>query len=241
MPTDKHTYDLIFSLGGNCSAAGQLRRRGLRLFSLPFDWVCSKDARPMEYLCEGFSDGFKNLALKENLKRVEWNKEHPIVYQDSYSGYCFPNHFKHSFEEQDEYPSFHETLRKRCDRLFEKIGSAKTVLCVFSGEVEVEIDCIRRLEKTLKAVFPETVFHFEIVQFNAGQNSVEEFGNIRRRKWERPVNIYDFQQTNFEWAFMDDLCVPRPPRKKGFDGLLYKIWKHLGKRLKKKGILINEF
>ena len=38
MTTDKVSYDLVCSLGGNCAAAFQLGFRGLRVFSLPFDW-----------------------------------------------------------------------------------------------------------------------------------------------------------------------------------------------------------
>lgn len=45
MPTDNKEHDLIVSLGGNCAAALQLKRRNLRLFSLPFDYLAMKDER----------------------------------------------------------------------------------------------------------------------------------------------------------------------------------------------------
>jgi anti-sigma regulatory factor (Ser/Thr protein kinase) len=36
-------YDFCLSLGGSCAAAMQLRDRGLRLASMPFDWVRGRD------------------------------------------------------------------------------------------------------------------------------------------------------------------------------------------------------
>lgn len=39
MRKGKKTYDLIASLGGDCSAASQLRLRGLRHEAYPFDWT----------------------------------------------------------------------------------------------------------------------------------------------------------------------------------------------------------
>ena len=32
-------YDFCMSLGGSCSAAMQMKQRGLRLASMPLDWV----------------------------------------------------------------------------------------------------------------------------------------------------------------------------------------------------------
>ncbi|MCR5839069.1 MAG: papain-like cysteine peptidase, partial [Kiritimatiellae bacterium] len=43
-------YDLIFSLGGNCAAAHNLKIRRLRPYSLPFDWTYMVDERPIAWL-----------------------------------------------------------------------------------------------------------------------------------------------------------------------------------------------
>ena len=92
-------YDLICSLGGNCSAAHNLKIRGLRNFSLPFDWCYIKNEKPIEYLTEGFENGFKNFLLKKNLEELkgnEYNEAHISCaqYKDSYTGYYFVNHFR---------------------------------------------------------------------------------------------------------------------------------------------------
>ena len=65
------TYDAIISLGGNCGAASQLRMRGLRPYPLPFDWTYMTGPETIEWLCEGFADGFKDFCLKENLDTIE--------------------------------------------------------------------------------------------------------------------------------------------------------------------------
>lgn len=70
MITDKNEYDLIVSLGGNCAAALQLKRRNLRLFSFPFDYLAMQDGRGVNYLAEGFLTDFSNFMLKNNLKEL---------------------------------------------------------------------------------------------------------------------------------------------------------------------------
>lgn len=82
-------YNMVFSLGGNCSAAVQLRERNMRFFSLPFDWVYLEETKAVEFLAEDFSNRFKNLAQKENLVKYTKNKNHPICYFDTYSRFFF--------------------------------------------------------------------------------------------------------------------------------------------------------
>lgn len=63
-------YDLICSLGGNCMAASQIRQRGLRVASLPFDWTFIVNDKPLYKLAEGFKNKFKDFLLKENLQEM---------------------------------------------------------------------------------------------------------------------------------------------------------------------------
>lgn len=99
-PGKAGTYDLIVSLGGNCSAAAQLNMRGLRQEALPFDWVYVVDERPFIWLAEHVGDRWRDLCLKENLQEItpghaEWSAEHAdrVQYVDRESGYRFVNHF----------------------------------------------------------------------------------------------------------------------------------------------------
>lgn len=206
MNTDKRHYDLVYSLGGNCAAAFQLKYRDMRCFSLPFDWVYIENEKPIEYLCEGFADGFKNLALKENLKRVEGSKEHPVIYQDTYSGYFFPNHFKKDAEK--EYDAFDKKLRRRTARLIEKIKSAKNVLLILSVSFPLDISCLEKLSKCLTRLYPNARFDFEAVSLSCPREEEATVGNIRLQRCVRQQNLYDFYKTNFEWAFLDRITLP---------------------------------
>lgn len=212
MSTAKRHYDLVCSLGGNCAAAFQLRYRDMRCFSLPFDWVYIENEKPIEYLSEGFADGFKNLALKENLKRIEGNEAHPIIYQDTYSGYCFPNHLKEDAEK--EYIGFYQKLRRRIDRLFAKIKSARNVLFILSASVPVDVGCLEKLNKKLTELYPEVSFDFEIVSFGCPSEEEKTVGNIHLKRCVRQQNLYDFYKTNFEWAFLDEIALPSKNRGK---------------------------
>ena len=68
--TMRDKYDLIVSLGGNCSAAHNLRFRGLRPVSLPFDCVYLVDEQPIRFSIKESGDGFPNLLKRENLVEV---------------------------------------------------------------------------------------------------------------------------------------------------------------------------
>ena len=206
MNTDKRHYDLVCSLGGNCAAAFQLKYRDMRYFSLPFDWVYIENEKPIAYLCEGFADGFKNLALKENLKRIEKSKEHTVIYQDTYSGYYFPNHFKENVEK--EYTDFSKKLRRRIDRLIGKIKSARNVLFILSVTFSFNVACLEKLSKCLKELYPDVRFDFEFLSLGCPPEEEDTVGNIHIRRCIRQQNLYDFYKTNYEWAFLDQIILP---------------------------------
>lgn len=205
MNTDKQKYDMICSLGGNCAVAFQLKYRGMRYFSLPFDWVYIENEKPLDYLCEGFMDGFKNLALKENLVRVKGNDAHPVIYQDVYSGYFFPNHFKVDVEH--EYDAFNIKLHRRVGRLINGIKSAKNVLFILSTIFPIGDDCLKKLNETLIRLYPDVHFDFEVLSFGCDRETETVNGPVRLRRFIRQQNLYDFYKTNFEWAFLDDICM----------------------------------
>ncbi len=210
MNTDKQKYDMICSLGGNCAVAFQLKYRGMRYFSLPFDWVYIENEKPLDYLCEGFMDGFKKLALKENLVRVKGNNAHPVIYQDAYSGYFFPNHFK--VDAEHEYDAFNIKLHRRISRLINGIKSAKNVLFILSTIFPVGDDCLKKLNETLIRLYPDVHFGFEVLSFGCDRETENVDGPVRLRRFIRQQNLYDFYKTIYVWAFLDDICMSQRKR-----------------------------
>lgn len=214
-------YDLIFSLGGNCSAASNLQRRGLRPFALPFDWVYFKEISTIDYLIDGFRTRFKDLMLKENLVEItpshpEWVDTHKgfLKYLDTISGYRFVNHFTKPIEEDGEYERVAAKLRQRVNRLFEAIEHGNTFLLLLATDVEVEVSQLSKLLSTLNDLFPNKCFNIEMLCF--AKDHYEETNpseHITVRFIGRKFNYYDFIQTNYEWQFLDEVkSNTRPPR-----------------------------
>lgn len=61
--TIRQEYDCIISSGGCCNAANQLKLRGLRPVSFPFDWPLTRDDRPIRYLPKGLRNRFRDFIV----------------------------------------------------------------------------------------------------------------------------------------------------------------------------------
>ena len=125
----KGQYDMIASLGGNCSAAHNLRFRNLRTVSLPFDWLYIVDERPIYWFAEYIGNNLSGFCLKENLIEIspdspEWSSSHPdrIQYIDSGTGYRFVNHFNKRITDDEEYQRVYGALMRRVTRFIEKLS-----------------------------------------------------------------------------------------------------------------------
>ena len=209
------TYDLVASLGANCSAAHNINLRGLRRVALPFDWTYVVDEKPYLWLAAHLQDRFTDLCLRENLERIlpghpEWTAAHKgfLKYVDRGSGFRFVNHFRRPIDEGGEYERVHGMLRRRIDRFYRTLESAKRVLFVLGTEVEIRDGTLVSLGSAFRDRFPETDFQFEFVRFKAGAEGVCEVGEgIRCRRILRAQNVYDFERTNFEWSFLDGVSL----------------------------------
>lgn len=213
MGKNKKIYDLICSLGGNCSASHNLLERGLRHYSLPFDWCYMKNDRPIEYLCEGFQNNFKDFLLKENLVPLtgeEYNNAHTTnaQYKDVLTGYYFVNHFTKDADFDKDYELVSSKLRRRLDRLQEKIKTGQNILFIISTSFEIELSSLKKLSDTMKQLYPDKCIEFYLISFNCNTNEKYTIDdNIYVNKYSRPTNFYDFARTNFEWSFLDDVTV----------------------------------
>lgn len=236
-------YDLIASLGGNCAAAAQLRMRGLRPFALPFDWLLMEDVRTMEYLPKGFSNGFSDFCLKENLlllKEDYGTGTAKFKYRDRLTGWCFLHHFHDDINCTDAYEKTAERLRRAIGRFFDAIRKSKNVLFVLSTAFPYDLAIAEDMASSIRSQFPDKNIDFHLVQFNAKFENPETLGERIKspyctgEKWARNVNWgYELDKTSYEWQFLDDLELVSFPRKQiaGMDKIRYKIWKHLSNRL----------
>lgn len=223
------SYDLAVSLGANCSAAHNLLVRGLRPFSLPFDWLYIVDERPIAYLAKGFGNRFADFCLKENLKEIrpgdpEYAAAHPdrVQYADEATGFRFVNHFNRSAEDPAEYARVRDMLSRRIDRLYEAFSSGSRFLLLLATHVDVSEDVLRAVLDALGKEFPGKSFDIEYLHFGQPEESVVVRDCLRIRNVRRPQNEYDFNRTNWEWRFLDDVRVLTRPRKRR--KISFRVW-----------------
>lgn len=200
-------YDLVASLGANCSAAHNLRYRGMRPYSLPLDWVYIEDDKPMKWLVDAFETKFADFFQYENLKLLPPTSEHDVIYQDSVSGFIFPNHFQTHMQNKKDYDIVADKMRRRVCRLFEKINSASNVLFIVAASRKLDLDNIVAQKNKLESLYPNKQFDFEVMMFDSGSDTDECLPGVHVRTFARKMNLYDFNKTNYEWAFLDDIKI----------------------------------
>lgn len=211
-------YDLIISLGANCSSSANLRRRGLRRCSFPLDWLYIVDDRPLVWLAEHLKDGLRDFCLRENLVRItpqdaEWSAadSRKFKYIDTESGYRFVHLFRRPVEESGEYDRVIPVFRKRIARMLELIGRSHTVLLLLATGKPIRDDVLLMVKSAFEARYPGVRFDLRFLKFeDALFNEVRcsersPASGILVTEFPRAINEYDFSQTNFEWSFLDDI------------------------------------
>lgn len=215
-------YDLICSLGGNCMATSQIRQRGLRVASLPFDWTFIVNDKPLYKLAEGFKNKFKDFFLKENLQemtdeeKAKTAHEDMAKYVDTFSNYYYINHFQKNIEIDNEYEKVKEKYDRRIERFIAFVEKADSILFVLSTFMKIDEKPIINLYKTLLEIYPNKIFKIISIQFNPyedvyspliddDEHIVLENGHIEFFRYKRRENFYDYGRTNIEWDFLDNI------------------------------------
>ena len=224
-------YDLICSLGANCSVSKQLMWRGLRKTALPFDWIWFDSEKAVYKLAEGFSNNFCNFLKKENLKKLEgekYIKEHKDTYQyvDTYTNIYYYNHFFKKYNEQKSIEINVAKFHNRCKRLDYFLNNAERVLLIVSVNSEISNDAVNCLYNSIKTKYPKTQINIYFQQFNCRETTKYVNENLEIVKYERKENSYDYLQTNSEWSFLDDIELSEKFYKMNSNNPLLKILPH---------------
>ena len=242
---NKKTYDAIISLGGNCAAASQLRMRGLRPVSLPFDWLAMTDPLAIDFLINEFPVGLPNFFKKGNL--VPFNCPHqngtaPFRYEDAQSRFCFIHHFLQSLSDGG-YEEVNAKIRRRIDRMFRLIENGEKILFVLATSFAFNPSLADRLVASFRARWPEKTLDFRFMQFSvsfsdekvlADESVIDTgYGIFRYR---RPVGPYDLNLTSDEWSFLDGVMLSSGRKKFSYiDRKLYHVWKRISQRMMNSG------
>ena len=241
-------YDLIVSLGGNCSVAFQLRHRGKRPFSLPFDWALMSDDLPIRYLSQAFKTQFDNFLQYEKVEEFESPANEfgrmTLRVRDAVSGYKFIHHFFGRQLNREIFEKGRAIIRKRIDRLYEKLVKSKRVLFVLLTAFTFDDILVKELRNGIVEAFPGMEVELRVMQFGAALPfvKIEDDGLLRIYGHARSFSsVYDCQLTATEWRWMDRLRVkslPMPEERRKQSIWIkwkFKIWKHLGKSLELDG------
>lgn len=247
--TIRQQYDCIISLGGCCSAASQLKLRGLRPVSLPFDWTLMRDDRPIRYLPKGLRNRFCDFCLRENMVEFEKpGREHGRLryrLEDLNTGFCFIHHFEAPPSDENSFLKVKAVLDRRMARFFETIEKSNDVLLVLTTPFAFDPKLLEEIVVALREVFPRTNVELCVMMFSAGENkswdSYEDALHVSLHT--REVNtVYDNSLTSIEWAWLDSLVLGGRPSSRELrrSNLLlkwkYKLWKNLGKSLQRAGV-----
>lgn len=168
-------FDLIFSLGENCSVAHYLQRFKLRDMSSPFDWLCMATLQTrIDLLINGFS-GFLE---KENLNKIfvpSCGDHYNDSYCDEKLGFYFLHDFPKGQSIDDSFGEVKEKYNRRIDRLLKRIPRSRKVLLVwagFDGPIADE-EFVGVLQK-LKDAYPGVEFYLLVIENDLALRKVEE-------------------------------------------------------------------
>lgn len=208
-------FDDIISLGGNCSAALQLKQRGLRNYAMPFDYFFLRNNEDLEGFIQAFKNNFTNCFLKENLRELskeERGGSDLFQYQDLVSRF----NIIHMFHKPKDTPGYYENVKKiidrRLNRLYEHCKPENKVCFIMAIDFQADKKNINELYKTIKNQYGPNYFLI-FFMFDSDENIDYTEENLRIIKSKRKINLYDYKKTNNEWAFLDDFKLTEKTKK----------------------------
>ncbi len=170
-------YDLIFSVGRVCACSQALRRAGLQLLSLPWDWVTINPIPPgpdilirMHIMESGFSDWMQ----KEDMAFLKTNVGSG---KDAYKNVRYKTAYVHDFPcgvpLDESYPAVKEKYDRRVARFTRLIAEAKTrVLAVYMDTPVVpntDVATCMEAHKRLQALYPHVKVDFLMISLELGR------------------------------------------------------------------------
>lgn len=173
----KNSYDIIYSLGCNCSAAGFLNKHNLRVTSGPFDWWVLKtpSKENFAYRTQLICNHFANFLRKEDLEYAQLTEEeprdpyfHPYILRNS-PGCYMPHEFPVNEPMEKTYDMVKAKYDRRIARFYEKIQAASRALLVWIciDEIGCDPDDIKRHCEEVCRTFGKTIDFLLIWQDNS--------------------------------------------------------------------------
>lgn len=182
-------YDFIVGLGRACSCSQSLRRAGLQLLSLPWDWITYDLHPPRPDLLlriDVIASGFAGWLEEEDLKFVRRN---PISGKDLYindrNKILFAHDFPPDVPLHESFPAVKSKYDRRIRRLLQLLAGAKSnILAVYMDAPTYpvsDVETCREAQRRLQALYPRIKVDFLMFALEPGRpfekRVVEDLGD----------------------------------------------------------------
>lgn len=150
------SFDLVFSIGGNCACAMFLKETRRRIQSSPFDWIANASfTQRFDTLCGRFED----FLHKDNLVWFSHGVGDATneIYADRVTGYRFVHDFPKDMSFDEAFPGVRAKYDRRISRLLSQLDGGVSACLVWWSDVmhPTDAECAACAERVRKA-FPKS-------------------------------------------------------------------------------------
>lgn len=173
-----HAYDFTFGLGQNCANAAYMSGWNLRMFSSPFDWLDGRHAGLavcVDLICNDFRGFLEKSALVQvDNPMGEIDDKNCDYYRDTKTGFFAMHEFPHGVPLDVSYPQVMAKLRRRIDRLYANVRTAKRTLLIYWSRYESVPDAqLRDLAARLRAKFAGAAVDLLVIEHDDAANGIQ--------------------------------------------------------------------
>ena len=171
-------YDFIFGIGRACACSQALRKAGLQLLSLPWDWLVVhplNGRRELPVRLDIMESGFADWLREEDLEFVS-----PIAatgkdqYRNRRYGIAHPHDFPLGVPLHESYPAAKAKYDRRVARFKRLMAESRTrvlAVCVDTPVApKAEIDECREAQRRLQALYPHVKVDFLLISLEDGRS-----------------------------------------------------------------------
>ena len=171
-------YDFIFSIGRACACSQALRKAGLQLLSLPWDWLVLhplNGRRELPVRLDVMEAGFADWLREEDLEFVS---PIPATGKDQYRnrryGIAHPHDFPLGVPLHESYPAAKAKYDRRVARFKRLMAESRTCVLAVCVDTPVapkaEIDECREAQRRLQALYPHVKVDFLLISLEDGRS-----------------------------------------------------------------------
>lgn len=182
-------YDFIFSIGRACACSQALRKAGLQLLSLPWDWLALRpdpDGPDLHIRLQIMENGFSDWLQQEDLVFVSNHAENgKAQYRNKRYNIIHPHDFPRDVPLEESYPEVKAKYDRRTARFQRLMAESKDgVLAVYMDapvSPKADIETCRDAQKRIQALYPHVKVDFLMISLEAGRSFedriMEDFGD----------------------------------------------------------------